>query len=292
MPKNSQTTALILGISTFVMWGIFPIYFKMLEHASALEVLAHRIIWSVVFLLIFIKYKNRIRTLQEILHNKKTLKTLFITGLFIASNWGIYIYAVNSDQILESGLGYFINPLFSMLLGAIFLKERLNLAGKISVFLVFIAIAIQIYSLGKLPFISIILPASFAIYGLLKKKLAVPSMEGLFVETMLLFPFALLYGLFLCSSGNAEFGLNRLAPIFIFSGIVTVLPLITFNLAAQKLSLSTLGFMQYISPTMQILIAVFMYGENLDFYKIISFIIIWIGIAIVSIDNLKGAKNG
>ncbi|MBQ9877014.1 MAG: EamA family transporter RarD [Campylobacter sp.] len=292
MPKNSQTTALILGISTFVMWGVFPIYFKMLEQASALEVLAHRIIWSVVFLLIFIKYKNRIRNLQEILHNKKTLKTLFITGLFIASNWGIYIYAVNSDQILESGLGYFINPLFSMLLGAIFLKERLNLAGKISVFLVFIAIAIQIYSLGKLPFISIILPASFAIYGLLKKKLAVPSMEGLFVETMLLFPFALLYGLFLCGSGSAEFGLNRLAPIFIFSGIVTVLPLITFNLAAQKLSLSTLGFMQYISPTMQILIAVFMYGENLDFYKIISFIIIWIGIAIVSIDNLKGAKNG
>ena len=292
MPKNSQTTALILGISTFVMWGIFPIYFKMLEHASALEVLSHRIIWSVVFLLIFIKYINRIRNLQEILHNKKTLKMLFITGLFIASNWGIYIYAVNSDQILESGLGYFINPLFSMLLGAIFLKERLNLAGKISVFLVFIAIAIQIYSLGKLPFISIILPASFAIYGLLKKKLAVPSMEGLFVETMLLFPFALLYGLFLCGSGSAEFGLNRLAPIFIFSGIVTVLPLITFNLAAQKLSLSTLGFMQYISPTMQILIAVFMYGENLDFYKIISFIIIWIGIAIVSIDNLKGAKNG
>ena len=292
MPKNSQTTALILGISTFVMWGVFPIYFKMLEHASALEVLAHRIIWSVVFLLIFIKYKNRIRNLQEIIHNKKTLKTLFITGLFIASNWGIYIYAVNSDQILESGLGYFINPLFSMLLGAIFLKERLNLAGKISVFLVFIAIAIQIYSLGKLPFISIILPASFAIYGLLKKKLSVPSMEGLFVETMLLFPFALLYGLFLCGSGSAEFGLNRFAPIFIFSGIVTVLPLITFNLAAQKLSLSTLGFMQYISPTMQILIAVFMYGENLDFYKIISFIIIWIGIAIVSIDNLKGAKNG
>ncbi|MBO7369510.1 MAG: EamA family transporter RarD [Campylobacter sp.] len=292
MPKNSQTTALILGISTFLMWGIFPIYFKMLEQASALEVLAHRIIWSVVFLLIFIKYKNRIRNLQEIFHNKKTLKTLFITGLFIASNWGIYIYAVNSDQILESGLGYFINPLFSMLLGAIFLKERLNLAGKISVFLVFIAIAIQIYSLGKLPFISIILPASFAIYGLLKKKLAVPSMEGLFVETMLLFPFALLYGLFLCGSGSAEFGLNHLAPIFIFSGIVTVLPLITFNLAAQKLSLSTLGFMQYISPTMQILIAVFMYGENLDFYKIISFIIIWIGIAIVSIDNLKGAKNG
>ena len=292
MPKNSQTTALLLGISTFLMWGIFPIYFKMLEQASALEVLAHRIIWSVVFLLIFIKYKNRIRILQEILHNKKTLKMLFITGIFIASNWGIYIYAVNSDRILESGLGYFINPLFSMLLGAIFLKERLNFVGKISVFLVFIAIAIQIYALGKIPFISIILPASFAIYGLLKKKLAVPSMEGLFVETMLLFPFALLYALFLCGSGRGEFGLNHLAPIFIFSGIVTVLPLITFNLAAQKLKLSTLGFMQYISPSMQILIAVFMYGENLDIYKMISFIIIWISIAIVSIDSLKGAKNG
>ena len=223
---------------------------------------------------------------------QKNAQNALYNGAFYRIKLGIYIYAVNSDQILESGLGYFINPLFSMLLGAIFLKERLNLAGKISVFLVFIAIAIQIYSLGKLPFISIILPASFAIYGLLKKKLAVPSMEGLFVETMLLFPFALLYGLFLCGSGSAEFGLNRLAPIFIFSGIVTVLPLITFNLAAQKLSLSTLGFMQYISPTMQILIAVFMYGENLDFYKIISFIIIWIGIAIVSIDNLKGAKNG
>ena len=292
MPKNSQTTALILGISTFVMWGFFPIYFKMLEHASALEVLAHRIIWSVVFLLIFIKYKDRIRILKEILHNKKTLKMLFITGLFISSNWGIYIYAVNSEQILESSLGYFINPLFSMLLGAVFLKERLNFVGKISVFLVFIAIAIQLYALGKIPFISIILPASFAIYGLLKKKLAVPSMEGLFIETMLLFPFALLYGLFLCGNGKGEFGLNYLAPIFIFSGIITILPLITFNMAAAKLKLSTLGYMQYISPSLQILVAVLIYGESLDICKIISFTIIWISIAIVTIDNLKRTKNG
>ncbi|MBP5778540.1 MAG: EamA family transporter RarD [Campylobacter sp.] len=292
MPRNSQKTALFLGISTFVMWGFFPIYFKLLQNASALEVLAHRIIWSVVFLLIFIKYKNRIRILQQILHNKKTLKMLFITGLFIASNWGIYIYAVNSNQILESGLGYLINPLFSMLLGAIFLKEKVNLAGKISIFLVFIAIAIQIYSLGRLPFISIILPASFAIYGLLKKRLGVPSMEGLFVETMLLFPIALLYGTFVCVNGDGEFGLNHLAPIFIFSGIVTVLPLITFNLAAQSLKLSTLGYMQYISPTLQILVAVLIYGESLDFYKIVSFAIIWLSIAIITIDSLKKGKNG
>ena len=179
-----------------------------------------------------------------------------------------------------------------MLLGAIFLKEMLNFIGKISVFLVFIAIAIQIYALGKIPFISIILPASFAIYGLLKKKFAVPSMEGLFVETMFLFPFALLYGLFLCGSGSGEFGLNRLAPIFILSGLVTILPLITFNMAAAKLKLSTLGYMQYISPSLQVLVAILIYNESLDIYKIISFAIIWISISIVTIDNLKRTKNG
>lgn len=290
--KKDENIAFFFGVLTFVMWGVFPIFFKQFgDNIGALEILSHRIIWSVVFLLIFIKIKGKMRNLRRILHLKKVVLMLMITGFFIASNWGIYIYAVNSGKILESGLGYLINPLFSMLLGAIFLKEKLSFSGKISVFLVFVAILIQFYALGKIPFISILLPASFAIYGLLKKKLAVPSMEGLFIETMLLFPFALFYVLFLTTFSQSHFNADKIGFLMICSGLVTIAPLITFNFAAQKLKLSTLGFLQYISPTSQILVAWLVYNEILDIYKIISFTLIWIGILIVSLDGLR-RKNG
>lgn len=290
--KKDENIAFLVGVLTFIMWGLFPIYFKQFDpNISAFEILSHRIIWSVVFLLIFIKINGKMRSLRQILHLKKVVFMLMITGFFIASNWGIYIYAVNSNQILESGLGYLINPLFSMLLGAIFLKERLSLSGKISVCLVFIAIFIQFYALGRVPFISILLPASFAIYGLLKKQLRVGSMEGLFVETMLLFPIALAYVLFLGGFDKSHFGFDKTGFLMVCSGLVTIAPLITFNFAAKKLKLSTLGFLQYISPTSQILVAWLVYNENLDIYKIISFGLIWLGILIVSLDSLR-RKNG
>ncbi|WP_086297651.1 EamA family transporter RarD [Campylobacter devanensis] len=281
----------ILALATFIMWGVFPIFFKFIEGIAATEVLAHRIIWSALILLAILIITKRLNSVKRIAKIKKVTLTLAITGALIASNWGVFIYAINQNEILATSLGYFINPLFSILLGAIILKEELSPALKLSIFIVFIAIGIQIYALGKLPFISIMLPLSFALYGLLRKKLGVRTFEGLFIETIILTPFALLYLLYLAINNSSEFGINFNGIMLFLSGFVTILPLLTFNASTKYLKLSTIGFLQYISPTLSMIIAVFIYNETLDFYKIISFALIWISLAIATISNLR-RQNG
>ena len=250
----------ILALATFIMWGVFPVFFKFIQGISATEVLAHRIIWSSVILFIVLIVTKKLTSLKRIAKIKKVILTLAITGILIASNWGIFIYAINQNEILATSLGYFINPLFSILLGAIILKEELSWALKLSIFIVFIAIGIQIYALGKLPFISIMLPLSFALYGLLRKRLGVRTFEGLFIETMILSPFALIYLIYLGLVSNSEFGLNFNGIMLFLSGFITILPLLTFNASTKYLKLSTIGFLQYIRPTLSMLIAVFVYN--------------------------------
>lgn len=281
----------ILALATFIMWGVFPIFFKFIEGIAATEVLAHRIIWSALILLVILIITKRLNSVKRIAKIKKVTLTLAITGVLIASNWGVFIYAINQNEILATSLGYFINPLFSILLGAIILKEELSPALKLSIFIVFIAIGVQIYAIGNLPLISIILPLSFALYGLLRKKLGVRTFEGLFIETIILTPFALLYLLYLTINNSSEFGINFNGIMLFLSGFVTILPLLTFNASTKYLKLSTIGFLQYISPTLSMIIAVFIYNETLDFYKIISFALIWISLAIATISNLR-RKNG
>ncbi|WP_086257017.1 EamA family transporter RarD [Campylobacter vicugnae] len=281
----------ILALATFIMWGVFPIFFKFIEGIAATEVLAHRIIWSALILLVILIITKRLNSVKRIAKIKKVTLTLAITGALIASNWGVFIYAINQNEILATSLGYFINPLFSILLGAIILKEELSPALKLSIFIVFIAIGVQIYAIGNLPLISIILPLSFALYGLLRKRLGVRTFEGLFIETMILAPFALLYLIYLTINNSSEFGINFNGIMLFLSGFVTILPLLTFNASTKYLKLSTIGFLQYISPTLSMIIAVFIYNETLDFYKIISFALIWISLAIATISNLR-RKNG
>ena len=281
----------ILALATFIMWGVFPIFFKFIEGIAATEVLAHRIIWSALILLVILIITKRLNSVKRIAKIKKVTLTLAITGALIASNWGVFIYPINQNEILATSLGYFINPLFSILLGAIILKEELSPALKLSIFIVFIAIGVQIYAIGNLPLISIILPLSFALYGLLRKRLGVRTFEGLFIETIILTPFALLYLLYLTTNNSSEFGINFNGIMLFLSGFVTILPLLTFNASTKYLKLSTIGFLQYISPTLSMIIAVFIYNETLDFYKIISFALIWISLAIATISNLR-RKNG
>lgn len=292
MEKNSKFGGLIIGILTFFMWGFFPMYFKMLDGVGAGEILAHRIIWSVIFLSIILAFTHRLKNIKRIFFfEPKILFGLMISGALIATNWGVYIWAINQGKILESSLGYFINPLMSVLLGALILKERLNFVAKISIFIVFCAVCVQIFALGTLPFISLVLPTSFALYGLVKKKIIVGAMEGLFVETLVLSGVALIFVCNLQAQGTGHFAPNLNGFLLLFSGVITILPLITFNIATRKLSLGTLGLLQYISPTIQALIAAFYYGENLDWYKIASFCLIWFGILLVSIDGILRAKS-
>ncbi|AII14930.1 resistance permease RarD [Campylobacter iguaniorum] len=284
--NQNDKTGLFLGISTFVMWGIFPIFFKFIDGVSATEILAHRIIWSALILFALLNLQGKLSNVKRLLRIKKVALTLLTTGVLIALNWGIFIYAVGKNQILETSLGYFINPLISILLGAIVLKERLNLVLKISLFIVFIAIALQVYALGNLPFISLILPLSFGLYGLIRKKVSIPTFEGLFIETLLIAPIALVYLGYLLYLGKSGFGFSLNGILLILSGLVTIVPLLTFNASTKYLRLSTIGFLQYISPTLSLLIAVFMYNESLDIYKLTSFILIWISLGIAGINGI------
>ncbi|CZE48259.1 EamA family transporter RarD [Campylobacter geochelonis] len=291
MEKDETKIGLFYGVATFVMWGIFPIYFKLLKDVDATEILAHRIFWSAIFVFLFIKFSNKMMSLKRYFLDRNVVFKLVLSGFFVAVNWGIYIYAVNSNQILEASLGYFINPLMYIILGAIVFKEKPSTLGKISIAIVVCAILLQIFILGKIPFIAILLPALFAIYGLIKKKLAVPSFEGLFIETFFWAIFALIYIVFLQVKGSGSFGFNQIGFLLVISGIVTVAPLLTFNSAATKLKLSTIGYLQYISPTMTTLLAIFLYKEEFDVYRLISFVMIWISLILITINGIKGAKS-
>ena len=284
---NKEQKGIAFALSTFFMWGVFPIYFKLLADVGAVQVLAHRIVWSAIILFALLYFGGKLRQVFRLLSLKKVALNLLASGVLISINWGVFIWAVERGQILETSLGYFINPLFSILLGAIFLKEKLSRASKISLFIVVIAICVQIYDLGSLPFISLILPASFAIYGLIRKKVRVPSTHGLFVETMLTLPFALGFLLYLWSVGEARLDFDSTGFLLAFSGVVTILPLLTFNSAAKYLRLSTLGFFQYLSPSISFLVAIFLYNEPLGMLKLASFVLIWASLAINIIYNLK-----
>ena len=284
---NKEQKGIAFALSTFFMWGVFPIYFKLLADVGAVQVLAHRIVWSAIILFALLYFSGKLRQVFRLLSIKKVALNLLASGVLISINWGVFIWAVERGQILETSLGYFINPLFSILLGAIFLKERLSKASKISLFIVVIAIFVQIYDLGSLPFISLILSASFAFYGLIRKKVRVPSTHGLFVETMLTLPFALGFLLYLWSVGEARLNFDSTGFLLAFSGVVTILPLLTFNSAAKYLRLSTLGFFQYLSPSISFLVAIFLYNEPLGMLKLASFVLIWASLAINIIYNLK-----
>lgn len=284
---NKEQKGIAFALSTFFMWGVFPVYFKLLADVGAVQVLAHRIVWSAIILFALLYFSSKLRQVFRLLSLKKVALNLLASGVLISINWGVFIWAVERGQILETSLGYFINPLFSILLGAIFLKERLSKASKISLFIVVIAICVQVYDLGSLPFISLILPASFAFYGLIRKKVRVPSIHGLFVETMLTLPFALGFLLYLWSVGEARLDFDSTGFLLAFSGVVTILPLLTFNSAAKYLRLSTLGFFQYLSPSISFLVAIFLYNEPLGMLKLASFMLIWASLAINIFYNLK-----
>lgn len=284
-----MSKGLICGIASFVMWGLFPVYFKAIT-GSASEVLAYRVVFASVFVIIFIKFSGGIVNLKKIILNKEMFKTLSLAGFFVTLNWGIYIYAVTHGEILAASIGQLINPLFFMLLGAIFLKEKLSNPVKFAIFLVFLAISIQIIAYRSLPVISIMLPASFAVYGLIKKKIHAPTLEGLFVETFWLVPLFLIYIFFIEIDGTGNFGLNLNGLLLIGAGLATLLPLITFSIATNELNLTTIGFLQYITPTMTILFGIFVYGEEINLIRLISFAIIWIAVIITTIDTIKGKK--
>jgi chloramphenicol-sensitive protein RarD len=291
MMKNytEETKGTIYAILAFTFWGLVPIYFKLISHVDAFEVLIHRILWSVIFLFLIILVTKSFRNLVVIFKDKKKIKILFISAILVSANWLTFIWAISNDKIIEASLGYYINPLVSVVLGYLFFKEKVSQQQLLAIIIATLAIVYQVYSLGSLPIISLILAFSFGFYGLARKFVNVESVSGLFIETLLISPFALLYVIYLTMNSTNYFTvpLNYTSWLLVAAGFVTIIPLIWFNSAAIRISMIKLGFLQYIGPSIAFGLAVFVYDEPFSFDKLITFIMIWIALIIFSVKIKK-----
>jgi chloramphenicol-sensitive protein RarD len=285
---KSVKAGVIFALVAYVMWGIAPLYFKLLTQVPALEIVMHRIVWSVPVLCILLVVRKKFRQVVDAIQDSKTLKTLSISGFLLALNWLIFIWAVNSDRMLDASLGYFINPLFNVLLARLFLQERLNNLQVLAVLVALMGVAFLIFSYGQIPWIALGLATSFSIYGVLRKNAAVDSMPGLLIESCLMLPFALIYWLVAdTSSGNMMLNSVDLNITLLLAGVVTIVPLLCFTAAARRIRYSTLGFFQYIGPSLMFLLAVLLFNEPLDSSRIVTFVFVWAGILIYVYDSLR-----
>ncbi|MBW3698614.1 EamA family transporter RarD [Vibrio sp. T187] len=294
-PEEQQRTrqGILLAIGAYTMWGIAPIYFKSLAEVSPLEILSHRVVWS-FFLLAFLLHIGRSwRNVRDTLTSKPKMLYLVSTSLLVGVNWLIFIWAVNANHMLDASLGYYINPLINVLLGMVFLGERLRKLQWFAVSLAAIGVLVQLIAFGSVPIVAIGLAFSFGFYGLLRKKVGLEAQTGLFIETLVMLPAALIYLMFIADSATSSFANNpmQLNLLLVAAGIVTTLPLLCFTGAATRLKLSTLGFFQYIGPSLMFLLAVLIYGEAFTADKAITFAFIWGALVVFSFDGLKNNRK-
>lgn len=282
----------VLAIAAFVIWGLFPLYFKLVSHISALEILSNRIVWAVVCLFLLLFVLKRWKDVAAIVHARKKIGYLILSALLIVTNWGVYIWSVNTHNIIEASLGYYINPLVNILLGFVLLKERLRGLQWLAVLLAMVGVFIQLITFGKVPWIALSLALSFSLYGFVHKNINVGSLPSLFIETTILFPVALVFWGFLSSNsiGPVVWSLNDWF-ILMLAGPVTIIPLLLFTGAAKRLNYSTVGFLQYIAPSILFLLALFLYEESFSLSKLITFLFIWSALFLLTIDMLKDQRS-
>ena len=287
---NENRLGQIYAILAFLFWGaIAPIYFKEVSSVEPLEVLIHRIFWSFIILIPLLFITKQVDIFKVIIRDNKKIKYLALTTFFISLNWLVFIWAVSNNKIMETALGYYINPLVSVFLGYVFFGERMTRYQNFAIFIAFLAVLYQLISLGSLPIVSLTLALSFAFYGMIRKKINVGSIVGLFIETLILMPFALIGIYYLMINDKISF-LNSSEYISIMltlGGLITIIPLLLFNGAATRMKLSTLGFFQYIGPTCAFLLAIFVYNEEFNTDKLITFSLIWLALVIFSLDSFN-----
>lgn len=277
------------AISAFVMWGFAPIYFKLIDQVPAVEILLHRVLWSFLFIIILILAGGGWGRVQQVFRQRRQLLLLVLTSVLIGINWLLFIWSVNNDHMLDASLGYYINPLLNVLLGMVFLGERLRKFQWMAVSLAVAGVLVELIAFGSLPWISLALATSFGLYGLLRKKVGIDAITGLFVETLLLTPLALGYFQWMDHSASSNMLANgwQLNTLLLMAGVVTTLPLLAFAAAAVRLPLSTLGFVQYIGPSLMLLVAVFIYQEEFSTQKMVTFGFIWAALVIYTLDGIR-----
>jgi chloramphenicol-sensitive protein RarD len=291
--KSHETSALIAGIAAFTTWGLIPIYWKLLRDVPASEIIAHRFVWTCLFLVAVLTWQSRWPDVHAVLRSRRITLYCLSSGLAIALNWFFFIYAVNIGRIIETSLGYFMIPLVNVLLGSIFLRERLTRLQLLSVALASAAVLYLTFGYGQFPWIAMALCTTFGLYGLLRKKSGTAAIPGLFVETALLVPIALAYLFFLKTHDELRFGHGDwlLSILLLSTGIVTAVPLFWFGHAARYLRLTTLGFLQYLSPTGSFFLGVFLYHEPFTRAHLVTFSLIWIALTIFTFEAVTSWRR-
>ncbi|MDI5984817.1 EamA family transporter RarD [Halomonas sp. M4R5S39] len=282
-PAQETGKGVAFGLTAYILWGCFPLFFALFEGVPALEVLIHRVIWSCLFLVGLVTLLGRWSPIRQALRAPRRLGRVLGCALLIALNWGLYIYAVETRQVFQASLGYFMTPLVNVALGMLVLREAMHRLQAVAVGLAALAIVIQLILLGELPWISLALALSFGTYGLLRKQVPLDGLSGLFVETLLLLPLGLLALAWLDRTGLSHFlAGTEITLLLIASGVITALPLLAFAGAARRLRLATLGFLMYINPSIQFFIALLVFREPLSPVQLGTFLLIWTGLALYS----------
>lgn len=291
-----QRKGVWLAVAAFIVWGLAPLFWNLLSSVPALELLAHRIVWSIPLLLAIIAARRRLGVLRDSFRSPSTAATALVSGVLLSINWGVFVWAVTADHIVDASLGYFINPLVSVALGVMVLGEHLRPAQRLAVAIAAVGVAGMTVFAGVAPWISLTLAFSFGTYGLLKKRpSAAPPFEGLFMETAFIAAPALVFLAVLAGEGEGAFGVSPSTTLLLIaSGAVTVAPLVFFGGAAQRIPLSMLGFLQYITPTMHLLIGIVVFGEVVSGGEWFAFVMVWIALIIYTVDNartISGARR-
>ncbi|WOX04374.1 EamA family transporter RarD [Microbulbifer pacificus] len=292
--QNSESAAagLLAGIGAFLIWGLAPLYFNLLGGISAPEILSHRSVWSFVLAMVMLAALGKLADFRSTLSSGKKMATLLLSTLLIGSNWLVFIWAITNQHILDASLGYYINPLLSVLLGVLFLGERLRPLQWLAVAIAAVGIGYELWQFGRVPLIALYLALTFGFYGLVRKRAPVDSLTGLAVETLYMLPLAVGFLLWTDSpTSNLLTNTWQLNSLLLLAGPITLTPLLLFNIAARRLNLSTVGFLQYLGPTLMLLLATFYYGEPLSESKLITFAIVWFALLLYSVDALAQRRQ-
>ena len=290
---RKKTTGVLQAMAAYGLWGILPIYWKLIDRVFSMEILANRIVWAFVFTVVIVTVTRQWAQVRRILKDRKTMLSICIASILIAFNWGLYIWAVNSDRIVDASLGYYINPLLAVALGVILFKEKLNRWTAAALAIALIGVVIKTVQYGKVPWVSLGLAVSFALYGAMKKTIAVSSILGLTLETAMLVPVAAIYLGMRQAGGQSALGTQPVwvALLLMGAGVVTAIPLLLFASATRRLPLSLIGFTQYISPTLSLLIGVTIYRENFTAVDLTAFCFIWIALGVYTMSQVNLSKN-
>ncbi|MFZ5942632.1 MAG: EamA family transporter RarD [Bacillota bacterium] len=292
--SKDETTGIIYGVLAYTVWGILPLYWKLLNSVASYEILAHRIFWSFIFVAVLLYFSSDWEKMKQLLSNRKNIAVISLCSIIVTINWGIYIWAVNSNQVIEASMGYYINPLVVFLFSVTILKERLNKWQVAAILLAGAGVLIITLEYGKVPWIALGLALSFALYGLIKKLLKVDSLVGLALETAVIAPFAFSFIIMRQVQGAGALGSVPIPTVILLvgSGIATATPLLWFAQATQRVKFSTIGFLQYIAPTLSLLLGVVVFKEPFMGTHLLSFSLIWLALIIYSLSNssLLGKK--